>query len=231
MTGIVPRLLATARRMIEDETGSSTIEFLLWLPLLTFWLVFSVTAFAAWDSRSDAAKAAYAIADIVSRMETIDRDLLDQVEDLHANLVRKRSGDDQLRITSLVRVGKEIRIQWSCGLGDLTPLNPGSVDLDDVPVMAPLDTVIMVESQVPYETITAWAGAEKFSWDSILFVRPRLVREILFAGTASACRTNYDEQEDPCEKYRRKSEENEKYREKYSECLNERDDDDDDDDG
>lgn len=185
------------RKFRDDDSGSSTIEFLIWLPLLSFWLVFSSALFIAWDNRSNVAKAAYTVSDLVSRREEVSTGFLTQIEDLNDRLVARVADESsaKVRVSSIMfgngeyvngdYVNGELFVTWSCGANGLLGLEKEDIPVDLIPQMSPLDTIILTETYVPYTPIpvpfsSTFGGLEALEWANALITRPRIVREITF---------------------------------------------------
>lgn len=212
------RMCGKFSAFLRDERGSMAVEFMIWLPLITFWLVFSTAVFIAWDNRADAAKATFTIADIMSRRVTVDAGFLEQVYNLNQRLITNVDdrGDSPIRRHNILRISSVMRnsdgdleVQWSCSMhgptaNTTTPsvlqgLVDQTIPTSVIPTMAVLDSVLVVESFVPYIPITIpfanalffdgrsteralnerpFNGAAELEWSSQIAIRPRLTRAV-----------------------------------------------------
>jgi len=172
------RLIRALRRFRDDQSGNITLEFMIWLPVLLTWITFTWTVFQALDHRGDAAKATYTIADLVSRhTEEVEQDWLNTVATLGTQLLPQSNGN-LMRVSSLMVKDGELIVDWSACFGGIEALSDGDIPTNLVPSMAELDTVILVETFVPYATISDFIGVDKFLWSNQLVVRPRWVSRI-----------------------------------------------------
>ena len=93
----LPTLLFT---YLRDERGTVTMEYVLWLPILLAWLILSTVLYDAYKSRDDAAKAAYTVADIISRETELSASDIRRLADLQRLLVPRAGNSMFLRLTS-----------------------------------------------------------------------------------------------------------------------------------
>lgn len=178
-------MFRTIRRYLRDSGGAASIELVIWIPLLTFWMIASVSAFGAFNGRNAAANAAFTLSDVMSRQIEVDEAFLAELQTLHANLL-PGTGDRTLRISSIqylegtdpVLDPDRWPVLWSRGLGELGPLTEERVPLGLLPQMADTDTVILVETSVPHWFFTDALGARFTVWRHELAVRPRFVAAI-----------------------------------------------------
>jgi Flp pilus assembly protein TadG len=201
------------RAFLRDERGSMTVEFMIWLPLITFWLVFSTAVFIAWDNRADSAKATFTIADIMSRRVAVDGAFLEQLYNLNQGLITNDGRRNVLRISSVrMEADGDLNVRWSCPMGDgvlemenssipmaVIPTLPGESD----PMIGTLDSVIIVESLVPYTPLNVpfassiltlgdqreqaldeefFDGEDSVLWTNRLAIRPRDISEVTLLG-------------------------------------------------
>ena len=172
------RICSILRDWQRDEHGSITIEFLLWLPLLAFWLVVSVAFFDAYKSRDDTAKAAHTLSDIMSRQVEVSNAFFDELYELQGELLPRTPEGKWLRVTSIQYVGGEHQVQWSRAVGGGEPIAAEDIPQEIIPEMAEFDSVILTELYVPYQPFTDWARIDVHTWSFVLFTRPRFVSAI-----------------------------------------------------
>lgn len=166
------------RRWRRAERGSITIEFLLWLPLLAFWLVVSVAFFDAYKSRNDAAKAAHTLSDIMSRQVEMSNAFADELFALEDKLLPRVATGKRLRVSSIRYAAETYQVQWSRAVGGGQPMADADIPLEFLPEMADLDTVVLTELYVPYQPFTDWAGIGARAWTFVIVTRPRFVSAI-----------------------------------------------------
>jgi uncharacterized protein (UPF0333 family) len=173
-------ILRSLRRFGDDTQASMTVEFVVAVPLLMLWFVGSFVFWDGFRSRSHASKAAYTVADIMSRYtQTIDNSKLDDLFALQTKLLPRANGAASMRITSVCyredSAGNngEFSIHWSRGLGGAQPMQLIDLPLSIMPTMASGDTIILTETWVPWQPIVDWVGITNQVWRTHLVNRPR----------------------------------------------------------
>ena len=171
------RILRDWRR---DERGTITIEFVIWVPVLAFWLVVSAAFFDAYKSRSDAMKATQTLTDIMSRQVEVTNAFIDELYALQDQLLSRAPAGTRLRVSSIQYSGvdNEYQVLWSRTAGGGQPLVTPALSQEFFPQMADLDTVILTELDVPYQPFTDWGGIGNRTWSFALVTRPRFVSAI-----------------------------------------------------
>lgn len=174
------RFHSKLRRWKRDERGSITVELVVWMPVLAFWLVGSAVFFDAYKSRSDVAKAAHTLSDIVSRQTEVDNAFLDELYLLEGKLLPRFPEGRQLRLSSVqyIAATDQYLVQWSRPLGGGEVLADEDIPLSILPDMADLDTVILTEVSAPYQPFTNWGNIAVREWSIDLVSRPRFVSAI-----------------------------------------------------
>lgn len=164
------------RGAIRDERGSLTMEFLLWLPILAFWLIVSLAFFQAYTSRNDASNAVHAISDIMSRRTNVTDGYIAELYNLQSRLLPNAPRASELRISSIEYDGEDKvhRVLWSSAIG-IEPFPSTEISVSVLPEMAHGDTVILTELNVPFEPFTNWAQIGSRTWRFAKVVRPRFV--------------------------------------------------------
>ena len=173
------------------EDGTATVEFVLVFPLLAVWLITSYVIFDVFKSQSQAGKAAYTIADIVSRREEVNAALLDDLYVLLDRLLPRASDNKWMRISSITFDGTDYSVDWSHVTNPSvvfdTPNTAAELEDDDIPVslmpaFATSDSIILVELDIPYFPIYSRSGIGPKTWDPKIVVRPRYIARIAFTG-------------------------------------------------
>lgn len=166
------------RRFVEDDRGTLTIEFLLWLPFLALWFVVSVVFYDAYKSRNDAAKAAQTLSDIMSRQVEVSNAFIDELADLQDKLLPRVPNGKELRISSIQYSGGAHQVLWSRAVGGGSPLIDALIDPASIPTMSEFDTVIATELSVPFVPFANWVGIEARTWRFFIITRPRFVSQV-----------------------------------------------------
>ena len=114
---ILSQIARMAQRVRHDERGTITIEFLLWMPVLIFWIVISVSSYDAFRSRDEASKAAHTLSDFVSRQTEVDTAFFTELSDLQNKLLPRAPASKWIRVTSIMFADGAYQVQWSRAIG------------------------------------------------------------------------------------------------------------------
>ncbi|MEM8657134.1 MAG: TadE/TadG family type IV pilus assembly protein [Pseudomonadota bacterium] len=187
-------------RLIRNEEGAVSVEFVLVFPILALWLGASFVWFDAFRAKSQMSKIAYTISDIASRFddETTEADLEELFLTHKLLLPQRRTSEGWLRVSSICFNGTDYRVLWSY-LGDdtyleaiadpddeidprLLPLSEADIPLNLMPTMSDNDSIIMTDVYSYWEPIVSWAGFEPTDLNVSLVERPRFFRIIPVVG-------------------------------------------------
>jgi Flp pilus assembly protein TadG len=186
---MLPHLTRRLRRFRDDESGLILAEFVIVLPLLV-WAFMAL--FVYWDvfrSMNNVQKATYAISDLISR----------QQNDLQADFIpgMQTTMDYLLPDTQLAKMrftsvkwsvpNDRFEVIWSRSPGGkMTQLNNASLQsyVTKIPVMAPTDTVVIVESEVPYTPSLKVGLDPSYTFSEFIVTRPRFLAKICLAGVS-----------------------------------------------
>jgi len=128
------------RAYLRDERGTITMEYVLWLPILLFWLTISAVFYDAYKSRDDAAKAAYTIADILSRQTELSVTSIEELADLQRTLVPRAASTMFLRLSSFTCTGRDTDGDGIFETGCLDPATGVSSDYEiNWSILPPID--------------------------------------------------------------------------------------------
>lgn len=190
------------RTFAADQRGSLTIEFVIWVPVLAFWMVFSIVMFDAYTNQNRATKAAYTISDILSReTEALDSARLEQLYALQDRLLPRAGPYRALRITNIrcnidpdaPEDGCDFEILWSvrraeAGMEGYEAIDdPADLPLAMIPLMRDRDELLLVDLGVHFQPV-AGVGIDARWWDVRVITRTRYITGLdlspeLAAGT------------------------------------------------
>ncbi|TYO91319.1 TadE/TadG family type IV pilus assembly protein [Oceanicella actignis] len=177
---LLRRCAARARRMRGDERGAITVEFVIWVPILIFWLVASLAFYDAFRDRGNAVRASNVIADIVSRQTEVNDAFVSTLHDLLQQLLSGSPPGKWLRISSVKYEGGRHFVEWSAPSGSGLPLTDADLDPAQFPRMADGDSLILVETFVPFEPILSWTGIEATTLHLRMPTEPRFTSKIAY---------------------------------------------------
>jgi Flp pilus assembly protein TadG len=174
------------RRFRDDESGLVMAEFIVTLPML-IWVFMAL--FAYWDvfrSMNTAQKAAYAVSDLISRQNNdIPETFLDNMKSVMEYILPAGLSAD-MRFTSVKwnSVSKKFEVIWSRTRGGMTPLDTAKLQAlaNQIPMMAATDTVVIVETSVPYTPVFNVGLATNYTLDEFIVTRPRFLSKICIQG-------------------------------------------------
>ncbi|MEC8629351.1 MAG: hypothetical protein VXY73_04605 [Pseudomonadota bacterium] len=177
----------------RDERASLVAEAVLILPALVWWYVGSMVFFQGYQARNVNMKAAYTISDMISRQNAqITPATLNGLGNVFKYLVAGKGNDGRIRVTSvqctaectLDNPSRELTLLWSHGTGTYAAMT--QAELADyakyIPVMAKLDTVIIVETRSDFQTNWDKVGLDLDRFENIVVTRPRFMPSIPLAG-------------------------------------------------
>ena len=197
-------MLDMIKRFKRDEDGTVTVEFVLLFPLLALWLGASFIFFDAFKTTSQAAKAAYTIADIVSRQPVIPNGYIDELYTLQENLLPRSPNGKWLRVTSIQYIedpdldGDGLpdatyhQVLWSEAKplitdtnGNTNKMETADIPTEILPTMSANDTIVLIENFVPYTSIPIPLLSELnftgLEWRNRIVNRPRFSSKIELA--------------------------------------------------
>lgn len=182
-------------RFFRKEEGAITIESMLILPMV-LWSVFaSYTYFDGYRQSSRNIKAAYAVADIVSReRNSLTITYVDTLHDLLETMMS--TGDAvSMRISYFLYHADEdlLEVDFSCVRGTAIPMLTDDAADDmkvGLPTMPDNGTMIVVETRSTYQAPFKIAfGFEDFEMNNFVFTHPRFNDQIVPPDGDPRCRT------------------------------------------
>ncbi len=173
----------------DDESGLIMAEFVIILPPLV-WALMAFTAY--WDvfrSMNTAQKAGYAISDLISRQNNdIPLVFLDGMQTVMEYLL-PQTQSAKMRFTSVKwsTPNNRFEVIWSRSPnGAMAQLTTASLQsyASKIPIMAATDTVVIVETSVPYTPVFDVGLAPNYTLDEFIVTRPRFLTKICLQGVS-----------------------------------------------
>jgi hypothetical protein len=182
----VGRLFRPLRRFLADAGGSLSIEAAIMAPTLTFAIMLTYTTFDIFRVDATNSKAAYTIGDLLSReTNPVNQTYIDGMKDIF-DYITAAPANSWLRV-SAVRYDAndaEMKLIWSHAKGTTTLLTQETLDpvLPMIPDMADEDTVIVVETYMPY-AMPFRVGIADFGYKETIITRPRFSAQLVWSNT------------------------------------------------
>ncbi len=162
------------RRLAGDDRGISAVEFALLAPvLIAFYLGLSEFC-QGYMAQKRMGHVSAAVADLVAQEETVTTSNLDDIFGI-GGLIMKPFSTTTLkqRVTSVTRVGNQVKVDWSRGSG-LTALLKG----DQVTIPADLLTegqsLIISEATFDYDSPADYLMPNVTKFSHTYYLRPRV---------------------------------------------------------
>ena len=164
------------RSFSDDENATMTVEFIIILPVLMLWFIGSVVFFDAFDARAGAQRTAHMIADIMSRQtEEIDNAYIDDLLLLQNRLLpREPAGSLTVSTLILDADSGNMKVLWSYST-EGTPLVDTDLAALQIPPMAPGETVLLIDSYVPFVPISDIVGIVAQTWVNRVVISARFL--------------------------------------------------------
>ncbi len=175
--------LQRLRLFRADTEGSGTVEAVIVLPMLLWWFITSFQFFEAFKERNVNIKAAFTLADTITRQNTdVDMTFINGLDAAFAYLT---TSDEQswIRVTSIKKDldTEELEVIWSKATDSKPDMDGAMLTLvkTQIPVMNPGDSVILVETHSSFSPIFN-IGLNDMWFDQFVVMRPRFKPEIGF---------------------------------------------------
>jgi hypothetical protein len=175
------------RRFWQDSRAAVAFETVIIIPILIWAFISSFIFFDAFRTYNSSIKATYAIADILSRqLNTVFAYDIEGMTTIFNHLVRN-TGDVRLRVTQIRFDGTDYKVDWSHATGGEAQLFDSNMAAlqDSLPVMAPAERIILVETFIPYRPAFD-IGLDVFSFSNFTFTRPRYANQVPFDGSVTS---------------------------------------------
>lgn len=164
---------------VKDEDATITMEFVIVTPLMVTWWIGSMVFFDAFEARSGAARAAYTIADLVSRQTETTNGDIDSLLDLQ-NRMRPREPVGDIRVTEFFRDSSgDLSVVWSystAGLADALLIADAPVGI--LPILANESYIMLIDTKIPYIPLSDIVGIPAQTWTNRIFINPRFSAQI-----------------------------------------------------
>ena len=168
------RLTKLVRRLQRDTSGVSAVEFALIAPVMVALYLGAAEMTMALNADRKVTGAANAVADLVAQDDFVSDDELDDIYAAgDAILFPNNTADLSLRITSVrMDMDGQVFVDWSEGRG-LAPR--GEDDVPDLPggLLAPMDSIVMVEAQFPFNGPFPKDSGPLVTLTDTAYLRPR----------------------------------------------------------
>lgn len=169
-------MLRLLKKFQSRENGAVALEALIMTPVLAFMFIASFVFFDAFRIYNTSIKATYAVADVMSRQRSdiYDSDIYG-MGFIFQHISRNPGGSD-IRVSQISYDADSDThsVNWSEGTGSRTDLRNSDLPglLDQIPIMADGDAVIVVESWVPYQPAFN-VGLNPVEFTNFTTTRPR----------------------------------------------------------
>lgn len=168
---ILHRLTGFLRR----QDGTISTEAVIVTPLMIWAILFGYVYSDTMRVKSRTTKAAFTVADALSREASVNQNYIDRMAELTWLLTGGRF-ESSVRI-SVIRYDADAgyELSWSKAVGnDLSPYSQGDIDTiqGDLPLAAPMDSIILVDTNVPFTPIYQ-IGVTDMDLKSSAMTRPR----------------------------------------------------------
>ncbi|MCB2126894.1 MAG: pilus assembly protein [Rhodobacteraceae bacterium] len=193
---ILSRLRLRTASFARETRGSMPVEGIIASTWLIWWYVASFQFFDAYRQKNINLKAAYTIADMVSRVQpddAVDSNYIDGLNTLFDYLTFSRK-PTWVRVSSVIwdDVDNRYEIAWSYATGPVGGQTDTTIqnDADRIPVMPAGDSVILVETNMAYEPIFN-IGLKAQWYTTFITTRPRFTSCVKYdlndGSTLPAC--------------------------------------------
>ena len=185
---LLHRVRARIADFADNPQGSIAVEAVLIIPLLLWALLSGYVFFDAQRVKSLNTKSAYTIADALSREASVNETYVARMGEL-AWLLTGARADTSMRVSVLRNTGEAYGLSWSRETGDyFSVLTQSDVDAmaAELPPSAPLDSLIVVETHMPFEPLYSNVGIPNTDLEMRVVTRPRYTPGLCWKDT-TAC--------------------------------------------
>lgn len=182
---VLSRLRLRAAAFARDRRGSMPVEGIIASTWLIWWYVASFQFFDAYRQKNINLKAAYTLADMISRVQpddAVDSAYIEGLNTLFDYLTFSRR-PTWVRVSSVIwdDVDNRYEIAWSYATGSAVGHTDSSIQAEAsrIPVMPAGDSVILVETNMAYEPIFN-IGLNAQWYTTFITTRPRFTSCVKF---------------------------------------------------
>jgi Flp pilus assembly protein TadG len=183
------------KRFAREERGAILLETIIVLPIL-LWALFAMAAY--WDiyrTINRQQKAAYAVADVIARQETVTPAYVDAMDDV-VKYMLDGDQDVKVRLTSVGfdAVTNKFVVKWSRSPGSALPALTNTTLqalTPKIPAMTASSTIMLLETEIYYVPninvpLTDAMGVEPQTLKQFIVTRPRF-RSRVCLSTVTPC--------------------------------------------
>ncbi|MCB2137046.1 MAG: pilus assembly protein [Rhodobacteraceae bacterium] len=179
------RLRVISKAFSDDNRGSIPTEGVLAFTFLIWWYIASFQFFDAFRQKNVNLKAAYTVADLVSRQtQDLDPNYIDGLNTLFDYLTFSNKPTwIRVSVVEWDQPNNAYKIYWSYATGSHTIHDNNSINQRSaqIPVMPVGDSVVLVETFMAYEPIFSM-GLDARWFDTFITTRPRFAAKVGFQG-------------------------------------------------
>jgi hypothetical protein len=180
------RLKVYGRQFGDETRGSIPTEGVLAFAFLIWWYIASFQFFDAFRQKNVNLKAAYTVADLVSRQtQDLDPAYIDGMNTLFDYLTFSRKPTwVRVSVVEWDPVNTKYKIYWSYATSSHPVHTDTTINLqaNRIPVMPVGDSVVLVETFMAYEPIFNIGDMGARIFDTFITTRPRFAAKVGFQG-------------------------------------------------
>lgn len=158
-----------------DRDGSMPIEGVMAATFLIWWYIASFQFFDAYRQKNVNLKAAYTIADMISRQDEVNAAYIGGLNKIFDYLTYSRKATE-VRVTSIGwdTTTNAFKVKWSYSSGTRPIQTNATLNTmaNRIPNMAPSDSTVLVETYMAYEPIFS-VGLNAQWFNTFITTRPR----------------------------------------------------------
>ncbi len=175
---------------LHDSSGSVTVEFVIWFPILMFWLLGTIVFFDAFKARSNLSSANATVADIISRGSENSDLYMTLLYNMQTAMLPRTSGNG-LRISSIqFSIDPDIpgdlgsyEVEWSAVAGAASVvLVDAEIEINALPNMYDGESLLFVESSVPFVPLTTYLGINFQTIRNQVAISPRYESRVVWVS-------------------------------------------------
>jgi Flp pilus assembly protein TadG len=180
MKNFIKRML---QRFGRDDRGSTMVELVIVMPVLSLWFAASFTYFDSFKTYSSSQKASYAISDIISRYTEIGNAQVLDLNNIFDAIMNTSSGQTSIRVTSVTEYNGSYKIDWSLVTHTAQAYTTlADLPTAEIPILAQAETVIIVETYYPFKPIFPNVGITSKNYVNRFVVSPRFAGQLAFVA-------------------------------------------------